>query len=244
MAARATAQARPAWTGTGKDRFWLGARSAWPVVIGYLPIGFALGVLAAGAGLTAAEIGAMSLLVYAGASQFIAVGMLAAEAGLAAIAMTTFLVNLRHLLMSAALSPYFQGVRRPVLAALSFFMTDEAFGVSSAVFAERGQGDASYFAGLSIIPYIAWFAATVAGAVVGSAVTLPAALGLDFALTGMFIGLLAGSLRTRPAVLAAALGGLVAVAAGPVLGRWSTMVAAVVAAAAGVAAARWMRKSS
>lgn len=242
VATQVTAPAGPAWNGTVKDRFWLGAKSAWPVVIGYLPIGFAFGVLAAEAGLAVAEISAMSILVYAGASQFIAVGMLAAGAGPAAVAATTFLVNLRHLLMSAALSPYFRGVRRPALAFLSFFVTDEAFGVGSSVFARRGEGDAAYFAGLGVVSYTAWVAASVAGAAVGSAVALPAALGLDFALTGMFIGLLASSLRDRPAVLAAAAGGLLAVATGDVLGRWSTMVAAVAAATAGVAAARWIQK--
>lgn len=244
MATRTVASAGPVWSGTGRERFWLGAKSAWPIVVGYLPIGFAFGVLAAEAGLTALEVGAMSLLVYAGASQFIAVGMLAAEAGVVAVAATTFLVNLRILLMSAALSPYFRGVRRSLLALLSFFVTDEAFGIGSAVFAERGEGDAAYFAGLGTIPYVAWFGATVAGALLGSAVTIPAGLGLDFALTGMFIGLLAGSLRSRPAVLAAVVGGVVAVATAKPLGRWSIMAAAVVAATTGVTAARWTDKFS
>lgn len=244
MATRMTAPAPPAWTGSDKDRFWLGAKSAWPVVMGYLPIGFALGVLASQAGLTPAEIGLMSLFVYAGASQFIAVGMLGADAGMLAIAATTFLVNIRHLLMSAALSPYFHGVRRSLLAALSFFMTDEAFGLSTTVFSERGKGDAAYFAGLGLAPYVTWFVATVAGAFVGGVVDIPAGLGLDFALTGMFIGLLAGSLRSTSAVLAAIVGGVIAVATGTGLGRWSVIIAAIVAATAGVVVGQWTDKSS
>lgn len=233
-----------AWTGTGRERFWLGAKSAWPVVMGYGPIGFALGVLAVQAGLTPAEIGAMSLFVYAGASQFIAVGMLGAEAGLAAIAATTFLVNLRHLLMSAALSPYFYGVRRPFLAFLSFFVTDESFAVSTTAFAERQRGDAVYFAGLGLTAYVSWFVATVTGALVGGAFNIPAWLGLDFALTGMFIGLLAGTLRGRPAVATALVAGVVAVATAQTLGRWSVMAAAISAATAGVVMGRWTRTSS
>lgn len=231
------------WPGTGSSRFWLGAKNAWPVVMGYGPIGFAYGVLAAQAGLTPWETGTMSLLVYAGASQFIAVGMLGAGAGWAAIAATTFLVNLRHLLMSAALSPYFPAVRRRVLAALSFFVTDESFAVGSGVFARRGSGDANFFAGLSITAYVSWFAASMAGAFVGGAVDVPAALGLDFALTAMFIGLLAGSLRGRPAAVAAATAAVVAVVSAPMLGRWSVMAAAIVAASAGVVSERWIRKS-
>lgn len=244
MATRWTARERAAWPGTAGSRFLLGAKSAWPVVMGYVPIGFAYGVLAAQAGLSPWEAGAMSLLVYAGASQFIAVGMLAADAGLAAVAATTFLVNLRHLLMSAALSPYFHRVRRPLLAVLSFFVTDESFAVSSTVFAERGRGDAGWFAGLAVTAYGSWLAASVAGALAGGAVDIPAAFGLDFALTGMFIGLLAGVLKDRPAVAAALTAGVVAAVSAPVLGRWSVMAAALIAAAAGVVMSRWTRKSS
>src|SRR5690625_554276 len=232
------------WTGTGRGRFWLGAKSAWPVVMGYGPIGFALGVLAVQSGLTPAEIGAMSLFVYAGASQFIGVGMLAADAGMAAITATTFLVNVRHLLMSAALSPYFHGVRRPILAFLSFFVTDESFAVSSTVFAERKHGDATYFAGLGLTAYVAWFVATMTGALVGGVFDIPVWLGLDFALTGMFIGLLAGTLRSRPAVASAIVAGVMAVATAQSLGRWSVMAAAVSAATAGVVMGRWTHKSS
>lgn len=238
MATRWTARERAAWPGTAGSRFLLGAKSAWPVVMGYVPIGFAYGVLAAQAGLSPWEAGAMSLLVYAGASQFIAVGMLAADAGLAAVAATTFLVNLRHLLMSAALSPYFHRVRRPLLAVLSFFVTDESFAVSSTVFAERGRGDAGWFAGLAVTAYGSWLAASVAGALAGGIATNQEALGLDFALSAMFIGLLVPNLRGEEAGsrrVAALVAAALAVAMG-LLGQpsWGVIVATVVAATVGV----------
>lgn len=232
------------WPGAASDRFLLGAKSAWPVVMGYGPIGFALGVLAVQAGLTPAETGAMSLLVYAGASQFIAVGMIGADAGLPAIAATTFLVNIRHVLMSAALSPFFRGVRRPLLAGLAFLITDESFAVSSTVFADRGEGDASYFAGLSLTSYVSWFLATLLGALVGGILQAPAAIGLDFALTAMFIGLLAGNLRSRAAVGVALAAGIIAVTTTSALGRWSVMAAAMAAATAGVLLEPWTNRSS
>ena len=78
-----------------------GVGAAWPICIGYIPIGLALGVIAQKAGLSPSEIGVMSLLVFAGSSQFIAVSMLSAGADIAAIILTTFMVNLRHLLMSS-----------------------------------------------------------------------------------------------------------------------------------------------
>src|SRR5689334_12770647 len=82
-----------------------GLTAAWPICLGFLPIGLSLGVLAQKAGLLPWQVAAMSFLVFAGGSQFIAVGMLAAGASVVTIIGTTFLVNLRHLLMSSALAP-------------------------------------------------------------------------------------------------------------------------------------------
>lgn len=81
-----------------------GAAAAWPICLGYFPIGLAFGVVAQKAGITPVEIGLMSCLVYAGSAQFIAVSMLASGAGTFAVILTTFTINLRHLLMSSALS--------------------------------------------------------------------------------------------------------------------------------------------
>ena len=85
-----------------------GLTAAWPICLGYIPIGLAFGVLAQKAGLGAMEIFLMSLLVFAGSSQFIAVSMLDGGAALTSIILTTFTVNLRHLLMSSALAVYYE----------------------------------------------------------------------------------------------------------------------------------------
>ena len=93
---------------SGKERKSTGApvvqglMAAWPICLGYIPIGLAFGVLAQKAGLSVLEIGSMSIFVFAGSSQFIAVSMLSTGAGAASIIVTTFMVNLRHLLMSLA----------------------------------------------------------------------------------------------------------------------------------------------
>ena len=86
-----------------------GLLASGPVCLGYIPIGIAFGVLAQKAGFTPFETGLMSLIVFAGSSQFIAVSMFAAGAGAASIIATTFVVNLRHLLMSSSLSLFFRG---------------------------------------------------------------------------------------------------------------------------------------
>ncbi|HEY8416507.1 MAG TPA: AzlC family ABC transporter permease [Limnochordales bacterium] len=231
--ARAT-NARPA-----RSRLWHGVRLAWPVVMGYVPIGLAMGVLAGQTGLTPLETGAMSALVYAGASQFVAVAMLQAGAPAISIVLTTFFVNLRHILMSAALSPFFRGVRPAVLAGVGFLMTDETFAVGHGQFAAEGKGDPLVFAGLGLTAYLSWLVSTVAGAWVGGALAAPEALGLDFALPAMFIGLLAGQLKDRVGLAVAILAALLAVGGGRFLGGWSVMAAAMAAAAAGVVIQQW-----
>ncbi len=225
-------------------RLWSGVRLAWPVVMGYVPIGFAMGVLAGNTGLSPIETGAMSALVYAGASQFVAVALLAGGAPAVSIVATTFLVNLRHLLMSAALSPFLRGVRPATLAALGFFITDETFAVSHGEFTRAGRGDPLLFLGLGVTAYLSWLAATVAGAWLGGILAAPEALGFDFALPAMFIGLLAGQLRSRAARVAALLAATVAVWGASVLGGWSVMTAAMAAAAAGVIFKRWTERST
>jgi len=83
-----------------------GLSAAWPICLGYIPIGLAFGVLAQKAGLDPIEIMLMSILVFAGSSQFIAVSMLSTGAGAVSIIITTFAVNLRHLLMSSSLAVF------------------------------------------------------------------------------------------------------------------------------------------
>lgn len=225
-------------------RFWQGMRLAWPVVMGYVPIGLAMGVLAANIGLSPFQTGAMSALVYAGASQFVAVALLEAGVPGLSIVATTFLLNLRHLLMSAALSPFLQGVRAGVLAILGFFITDESFAVGHGEFSRSGRGDAVRFAGLALTAYLSWVLATVAGAWVGGALAAPEKLGFDFALPAMFIGLLAGQLRERTSFMVALLAALAAVGGGKLLGGWSVMAASMMAAAAGVILKRWTARST
>lgn len=230
-----------AWPIEARARLSLGIKAALPVVAGYVPIGLALGVLSAGAGLTPLEIGAMSALVYAGASQFIGVAMLSAGTGPVTVALTAFFVNLRHLLMSAALSPYVRRLRPGQVAFFSFFVTDETFAVSATEFRQRGYADPLYMGALYTISYGSWLSATVVGAFVGGALEVPAWLSVDFALPAMFIGLLAGQLGDYGRVAVAVMAGVFVVVFGPFLGGWSVMVASAAAAVAGVGVSRWTR---
>ena len=111
---------------------------AIPVMLGYVPVGFAYGMLAANAGLTTLETLLMSVLVFAGSAQLMAVGMFAQGINPLSIIATTFIVNLRHLLMSASLSTYHGGLARRRSGGFCYELTDETFAVHNLRF-ERGE---------------------------------------------------------------------------------------------------------
>jgi len=221
-------------------RFREGLRTATPIVLGYVPIGFAFGVLARTAGLSVAEIGLMSLIVYAGSSQFIGAAMIGAGAAAPAIISTTFLVNLRHMLMSTTLVPSMRTNPAWQNSLLAYGITDETFAVSTSVLAGR-TASAAYMAGLHVTAQAFWVVASVAGALAGQLAGNSEALGLDFALTAMFVGLLMPHLRgqgRRPRLVSAlvAAGTAVTVAVAFSAASWSIIVATLVAATVGVMA--------
>lgn len=182
---------------TGEDTFLRGVKDCLPTLLGYLSIGFAAGVVEKTAGLSMLEIALMSIILYAGSAQFIAAGMIQAASPAVSIIVTVLFVNLRHLLLSAALSPYFRHlspVRNMLVGAL---LTDETFGVAITRAAERKQISERWMHGLNLTAYLNWIAANLAGAFLGEWITNPEAFGLDFALPAMFIGLLALTLLSR-----------------------------------------------
>ncbi len=210
---------------------------ALPIVCGYIPIGFAFGALAVAAGLSVIMAAAMSIFVFAGSAQFIAVGLLEAGAGLGALAVTTFLVNLRHLLMSASLAPHLNHLESWQQALFCYELTDESFAVHSAALGKRGReaGHALRLFTVNHASHLAWVAGTLAGAWAGGRLEVnSAAWGLDYALPAMFIALLVMQCRNRRHFLIGLLAAVLAVLfylAGA--GHWHIMLAAVTAAAAG-----------
>jgi 4-azaleucine resistance transporter AzlC len=210
-----------------------GIRAAWPICLGYVPIGLAFGVLAQKAGLSPLAIGLMSALVFAGSAQFIAVAMLGAGAGIAAIIATTFTVNLRHLLMSSALSVYLKGLHRRWLALFAYGITDESFALNLVRFREGGW-DWRRALTVNHVTNAFWVASTVIGGLGGA--FIPAhAFGIDYALMGMFLCLLVYQLRGRLYVLTGLIAGAAAVVLSVLIpGNSYIVVASVIAATAGL----------
>lgn len=192
-----------------RSRLRAGLAAAWPICLGYFPIGMALGVLAQQAGLGPLWVGLMSVLVFAGSAQFIAVAMFDGGSSAAAIILTTLVVNFRHFLMSSALAVPLRGVRRRFLVLFAYGITDESFAVNMTRFRE-GNWDRWRALVVHHTANLTWIAATVLGSLVGTLIP-PGAFGIDYALPGMFIALLVLQLRGRIFVLTGLLAAFVAV---------------------------------
>ena len=186
-----------------------GTATAWPICLGYFPLGLALGVLAQKAGIPWWAVAMMSILVYAGSAQFICIAMLSAGASPPAIILTTFFINLRHVLMSSALAVHLQGVSRRFLALFSYGITDESFAANMTRFREGGW-DRRRALVVNHLANSVWILATVFGTLIGQFVP-HGAMGIDYALTGMFLGLLAFQLKGRIHILTGLLAGALSV---------------------------------
>lgn len=214
---------------------WLrGMVKALPIVFGYIPIGFAYGILAQQAGLSTLNTLLMSIMVYAGSSQLIAVGLFAAAVPGLTIILTTFVVNLRHMLFSAALSPYLKGWKVPELAVFAYELTDESFAVHSVTFAGTMPPKPEIIA-INMTAQVAWVLGSALGAFAGQLVSDVKPLALDYTLPAMFIALLVMQLKRKIEIVVAAVTGLLCV--GLVLmglERWGVIIATVIGASLGV----------
>ena len=176
------------------DQFRGGMKAALPIVLGYLPVGVAFGLLARNAGLTPSEVGLMSLLVYAGASQFLAIEMIFKGVTWLPIVVATFFINLRHFLMSSNLSLYFGNTRFPLLGFLSAQLTDESFGVAISNL-PKVKNNPSYLFGLQMTSHFAWVIGSIGGVLFGPFIKI-SEYGLPFALPSLFICLLVFQLKS------------------------------------------------
>lgn len=230
----ATRHASAAW--------WKGVKRALPIVLGYVPIGFAYGVLAGKSGLSDTNTLLMSLIVFAGSAQFIAVGLFASGTGPAAVILTTFIVNLRHMLMSAALAPYLSGWKKRYLAFFSFELTDETFALHSSAAATLGKCRMEALS-LNVTAQVSWVAGTVLGLIASGLIGDIKPLGLDYALAAMFIGLLVGQCQSPVRVLTAIFSG--GIATFLFLAGWHQfhiIVATVAGASLGLGVELWIKR--
>ena len=193
--------------------------------------GSVFGGLAVQAGLLPVEVWGMSILVFAGASQFVAVPMIAAGAPALAVILTTFVVNMRHYLMAATLAPSFRGFGRLWLALIAHVINDESFAVAAA---RSHPPDAGVYLGSAAAIAGSFVGGVVVGTLLGGLVEDPERYGLDFAFPAVFLSLVAVQLRRRSDWLVAVGAAVLALAIVLVLpGNWHIVVAGLAASVAG-----------
>ncbi len=186
-----------------------GIKRALPIGLGYIPIGFAYGVLAGKTGLSEFNTVLMSLIVFAGSAQFIAVGLFASGTGPAVIIATTFIVNLRHMLMAASMAPYINNWSKKALSFFSYEITDETFALHSSTL-DRLNDFKKEAISLNVTAQLFWLLGTVLGLIASGLIQDVKPLGLDYALAAMFIGLLVSQCGNNIRIITAVVSGLIA----------------------------------
>lgn len=208
--------------------FVRGMRDTVPMIVGAIPFGILFGALSITAGLSVWAALAMSLLVFAGSAQFIAVTLVASGTPAGVIVLTTFVVNLRHALYAASLGSYLRGLPMRWLLPLAHWMTDETYAVVVQRFERSTEAGHRhwYFAGSGAFMYANWQLCTVIGIFAGQRLTDLREWGLEFAMVVTFIGIVVPMLETRPMLLSAVAAALVALLAHELPGQVGLLLAA------------------
>lgn len=198
---------------TRRDVFVAGAGAVAPMVPGVAPFGIVAGLTAVGTGLDTLQAMAMSLLIFAGASQLATLQLLANDAMPLIILLTVCTINLRFAMYSASLAPHFHRLGRGWRFALAYVLVDQNYAASINRFT-RGEGSEHghwFYLGAGTVLWLTWQTATAVGVFAGARV--PRDWSLDFAIPLVFMVLLVPALRERAHIVAAIVGGTVATVA-------------------------------
>ena len=182
--------------------FSAGLKAGVSIAIGYFPVALTFGLLAKTTGLSLLEATAMSIFVFAGAAQYISLSLITAGVAPAVIILNTFIVNIRHFLMTASLNEKMQPDARWKKALYAFGITDESFSVLA--IQKEDNLRTTFAAGVIAISYGSWVVFTALGHLIGA--NLPEFLqaAMSIALYAMFVGLLVPSMRGNRKVVSLA----------------------------------------
>jgi 4-azaleucine resistance transporter AzlC len=222
-----------------------GVRDTLPLMLGAFPFGLIYGAVAATSGLSPTAAMAMSAFVFAGASQFIALGLVAAQTPVAIIVLTTLIVNLRHLLYSATLMPFLKDLSHKWRIALAFWLTDETFAVTVHRF-QRADASAEkhwYQFGSSIAMYLNWQFWCFSGLMLGKRIPAASGWGLDVAMPIAFIGMIIPFVKTIPMAVCVLTAGAAALLTLALPYKLGIMVSACAGIAAGLTVERTRKKT-
>lgn len=162
-----------------------------PMLIVYVPVAMLWGAFAAAKGFSPLEAFLMSFFVYAGTAQFIAVDMWRDPLPMTALILTTFVVNLRLVMMSASISRHIGGIAKHLHPFLMYILTDEAWAIVERRAAKEPLS-LGYFLGVAFPLWPTWFLSSTLGAYLGTGIGNPEVIGLDFAYTAMLLCIVIG----------------------------------------------------
>ena len=183
--------------------FTTGLKAGTSIAIGYFPIPLTFGLLAKTTGLSLVEATAMSIFVFAGASQYISLSLITAGVAPIVIVLNTFVVNIRHFLMTAALNEKMEPDDKWKKALYAFGITDETFSVLATQ--KQTKISTGFAVGVIAIAYGSWVVFTSIGHLIGANLPQFLQAAMSIALYAMFIGLLVPSMRGNRKVVSLAL---------------------------------------
>ena len=217
-----------------RSEFIAGCRDIAPVLIGTVPFGFVAGVAAVGAGMSPLQGIALSFCVFSGIAQLVVAQLVAAQSPAIVTIAAAFVVGLRFLMYSAALSPHLAHLPQRWRVPLAYLMTDQVFAMGVQHFGRPGDRSCRHYRllGSSLTLFAGWQVSVIVGALAGAQV--PAAWSLDFVVTLTFLVLLVPALRTRADLAAATLAGVVVLLAAGLPYKLSLVVASLAGIGAGV----------
>lgn len=223
-----------------RERFREGAIAVSPLLLGTMPFGLIVGVTVAASEIDNMAGWATSFIIFAGAAQLALIDLIDTGALVIVAIATPIVINLRMAMYSAAIATHFRKLSRFDQLSMAYLLTDQAFVMSMARF--RPDEDPTtikwYYLGAAITLWSTWLLATTVGVVVGAEV--PSGWSLDFTIALVFLALLARAIAARPALLAAAVGGVVGVLTLDMPNGTGIMVATVAGVTAG-SIADWRR---
>lgn len=179
-----------------------GIITALPIVLGYIPVAIAFGILSKTVGVSLLDTFLFSTMVYAGASQFMALNLLHLGTGYGEIIFTTLLVNLRHFLMSASFSTKITKEMKKYIPFMAFGITDEFFSVASF---KEGKFTKVFILVVEAMPYLSWILGSVFGYIVGQVLPNIVKDSMGIALYALFVSILIPEARKSNKVLSLAL---------------------------------------
>jgi len=200
--------------------------------------GLVYGVMACKAGLSIFETVAMSAFVFAGASQMTAVQMIAIGSSPVSVIITVLIINLRHFLMAASISPHLKHESNKMKMVNSYFMTDESYAVAYRHY-QDGSPTSFYFLGSGLNIYVLWGLAGVIGYFFGNIISSQLNYIFDFAFVAAFIGMIVPMVKDFPTVITVVVSGVISIFGSQLVsGKWYIIIAGILASLAGYLVSR------